>query len=100
MPPAFNLSQDQTLQFNPSSSIAMRLLRTAQFSLLRSRLTQSHCKVEFALTIGVSLGSLLWRCLRITCVTQCPHLSAVQFLKSVGCGDTIRTYDLRVMSPT
>ena len=28
------------------------------------RLTQSHCKVGLALTIGVSLGHYLWRCFR------------------------------------
>src|SRR6266487_3137019 len=57
MPPAFNLSQDQTLQFNPEA-IALRLREPC---LLRRSplLTQSHCKGKKNLARpGVSLVKL------------------------------------------
>src|SRR5688572_8730555 len=92
MPPAFNLSQDQTLQFNPSQSLCDCCDRYSS-GFPRPRRTTTHSKslqgFEACLT-WCELGLLLRWLPALPCgialatgVTQRPHLSAVQFLKSM-----------------
>jgi hypothetical protein len=43
MPPAFNLSQDQTLQFNPSSANPRRDQQSHSKQFPKKLLTREHC---------------------------------------------------------
>jgi hypothetical protein len=91
MPPAFNLSQDQTLQFKSQNSRSTRHQSKRPLSETPRSTTFTSVRASILLLASRS---------RRTPQIKNPHLSVVSFLKSWLRGTGFETCDLRVMSPT
>jgi hypothetical protein len=83
MPPAFNLSQDQTLQLNLMPELLLVLLCITQSK--RGLLLCEHLLDALPLA-GTTLAS---SSSRAAPSAQAPTLIGCEFLKSVGCGERI-----------